>query len=67
MDQSKNDKPYFYIYIDPGEASVDDITNVFNRMSDLHRKLGGIGLEYSVDKEKNSGNFVALRVEPIEE
>jgi len=40
------DAPGLEIYIDPGEASVETITEVLEALSDLHRAAGGLGLEF---------------------
>ena len=39
------------IFIDPGDASKETIQAVLERLSDLHRAAGGLGLEFTVDEQ----------------
>ena len=41
--------PPLEIYLDPGQASKQTLQNVLERLSDLHRAHGGLGLEFERD------------------
>lgn len=34
------------IFVDPGDATKDEILELYNALSDLHRAFGGIGIEF---------------------
>ena len=40
----------FELWIDPGQASAQEIANFFIALSDLHRAHGGSGLHFEVRK-----------------
>lgn len=44
----------FDIYVDPGSAPVESISDLFVAMSDLHRALGGEGLTFKVKTETDA-------------
>ena len=46
-----NDKRRIEIFIDPGDASKETIQAVLERLDDLHRAAGGLGLEFTVDEQ----------------
>jgi len=41
----------FDLWIDPGDASTEDVTELLVAISELHRALGGSGLVYEMDGE----------------
>jgi hypothetical protein len=49
-------QPVLEVFIEPGDASKENIQEVLEALSDLHRESGGLGLEFSVD-----GLFVMAR------
>lgn len=44
------------LFVSPGKASVETISDVLNAISDLHRAAGGLGLQFSAD-----GSFTSVR------
>jgi hypothetical protein len=42
-------EPSFEVFVDPGNASREEIQAVFTALSDLHRAAGGLGLEFHAD------------------
>lgn len=40
----------FELYIDPGDASADDIRRLLNALSELHCAYGGLGLNFQIDE-----------------
>jgi len=48
------------IVVDPGDATKDEILELYNALSDLHRAFGGIGIEF---KEEASKIFAGEEVE----
>lgn len=51
IDQSSLDQ--FSIWIDTGEASIDELTELFSSISDLNRAFGGSGLLFVKDQQQN--------------
>ena len=50
------EQPAMEFYIKPGKASKETILEVFNALSEYHRAMGGLGLEFTFD-----GQYVYAR------